>query len=251
MNLNSNAIKYNKNGGTVYCRCMEKECRGETAWFEFINADTGIGMDEEFLKRAFEPYAQKNNTSLDSINGVGLGLAIVKQTGGRIKVESKVNEGTKYTILLPFKIDPDPVIRKKTEEPVSLKGVKALLVEDNNLNMEISKFYLEQEEVEVYTATNGQEAVDMFMKSKIGFYDIILMDIMMPIMYGLEAARQIRSSNRADGLAVPIIAMSANAFEEDIEKSLAAGMNEHLIKPLDGSEVSDTMKKYLANKIVK
>ena len=171
--------------------------------------------------------------------------------GGRIKVESKVNEGTKYTILLPFKIDPDPVIRKKTEEPVSLKGVKALLVEDNNLNMEISKFYLEQEEVEVYTATNGQEAVDMFMKFKIGFYDIILMDIMMPIMDGLEAARQIRSSNRADGLAVPIIAMSANAFEEDIEKSLAAGMNEHLIKPLDGSEVSDTMKKYLANKIVK
>ena len=143
-----------------------------------INADTGIGMDEEFLKRAFEPYAQKNNTSLDSINGVGLGLAIVKQMvermGGRIKVESKVNEGTKYTILLPFKIDPDPVIRKKTEEPVSLKGVKALLVEDNNLNMEISKFYLEQEEVEVYTATNGQEAVDMFMKFKIGFYDIIL-----------------------------------------------------------------------------
>ena len=140
-----------------------------------INADTGIRMDEEFLKRAFEPYAQKNNTSLDSINGVGLGLAIVKQMvermGGRIKVESKVNEGTKYTILLPFKIDPDPVIRKKTEEPVSLKGVKALLVEDNNLNMEISKFYLEQEEVEVYTATNGQEAVDMFMKSKIGFYD--------------------------------------------------------------------------------
>ena len=255
MNLTSNAIKYNKKGGTVYCRCMEKECSGENVWFEFINADTGIGMDEEFLKHAFEPYAQKNNTSLDSINGVGLGLAIVKQMvermGGRIKVESKMNEGTKYTILLPFKIDPDPVIRKKTEKPVSLKGVKALLVEDNNLNMEISKFYLEQEEVEVYTATNGQEAVDMFMKSKIGFYDIILMDIMMPIMDGLEAARQIRSSNRADGLAVPIIAMSANAFEEDIEKSLAAGMNEHLVKPLDGLKVSDTMKKYLANKIVK
>lgn len=255
LNLNSNAVKYNKKGGTVYCRCMEKECSGENVWFEFINADTGIGMDEEFLKHAFEPYAQKNNTSLDSINGVGLGLAIVKQMvermGGRIKVESKMNEGTKYTILLPFKIDPDPVIRKKTEKPVSLKGVKALLVEDNNLNMEISKFYLEQEEVEVYTATNGQEAVDMFMKSKIGFYDIILMDIMMPIMDGLEAARQIRSSNRADGLAVPIIAMSANAFEEDIEKSLAVGMNEHLVKPLDGLKVSDTMKKYLANKIVK
>lgn len=214
-----------------------------------INADTGIRMDEEFLKRAFEPYAQKNNTSLDSINGVGLGLAIVKQMvermGGRIKVESKVNEGTKYTILLPFKIDPDPVIRKKTEEPVSLKGVKALLVEDNNLNMEISKFYLEQEEVEVYTATNGQEAVDMFMKFKIGFYDIILMDIMMPIMDGLEATACIRALEREDAMTVPIIAMTAKAFVDDRQKSFAAGMNEHLAKPLEAKEIIKTLVKFV------
>ena len=210
-------------------------------------------MDEEFLKRAFEPYAQKNNTSLDSINGVGLGLAIVKQMvermGGRIKVESKVNEGTKYTILLPFKIDPDPVIRKKTEEPVSLKGVKALLVEDNNLNMEIARFQLEQEEIEVFTASNGKEAVEMFEASQPGFYDIILMDIMMPVMDGLEATRHIRSMNRRDSMTIPIVAMSANAFQEDVEKSLAAGLNEYLTKPLDEKKLTETMKKYLGKKM--
>lgn len=253
MNLNSNAIKYNKKGGTVYCRCMEKECDGENVWFEFISSDTGIGMDEEFLKRAFEPYSQKNNNSLNSINGVGLGLSIVKQTvdlmGGSIKVESKIGEGTKYTTLLPFKIDSNPHVEKKPIEHISLKGVKALLVEDNDLNMEIAKFHLEQEDVQVFTAVNGQEAVDMFRESEVGYYDIILMDIMMPIMNGLDATRYIRSMDRADALAVPIIAMSANAFEQDIEMSLEAGLNAHMVKPLDGKRVTDTMKRYLSHKI--
>ena len=253
MNLNSNAIKYNKKGGTVYCRCIEKECDGETGWFEFVSADTGIGMDEKFLKRAFEPYEQKNNNSLNSINGVGLGLSIVKQTvalmGGTIEVESKVDEGTKYTIMLPFKIDKNPHMEKKAVEYISLKGVKALLVEDNDLNMEIAKFHLEQEDVNVFTAVNGQEAVEMFRESEVGYYDVILMDIMMPIMNGLEATRCIRSMDRADALTVPIIAMSANAFEQDIEMSLKAGMNAHLVKPLNGKQVTETMKKYLSHKI--
>lgn len=255
MNLNSNAIKYNKKGGTVYCRCMEKQREGDIIWFEFITADTGIGMDEEFLKHAFEPYIQKDNTTLSSIKGVGLSLSIVKQTielmGGSIRVESKLGEGTRYTIMLPFKIDNNPQVEKKSLEHIALKGVKALLVEDNDLNLEIAKFHLEQEDVKVYTAINGVEAVEMFERSEIGFYDIVLMDIMMPIMDGLEATRQIRSLNRADALSVPIIAMSANAFEEDIKKSLEAGMNAHLIKPLDGKRVTDTMKEYLANKITK
>lgn len=252
-NLNSNAIKYNKRGGSIYCRCKEVKVEGDTVWIELVNADTGIGMDEEFLKHAFEPYSQKNNNSLNSINGVGLGLSIVKQTvelmGGTMKVESKLGEGTRYTILLPFKIDTNPQKVLPSYDKLSLKGVKALLVEDNNLNMEIAKFYLEQEDVDVHVAMNGLEAVEMFQKSEIGFYDIILMDIMMPIMDGLEATRQIRAMNRADALAIPIIAMSANAFEQDIEKSLEAGMNEHLTKPLDGPKVTNTMKKYLANKI--
>ena len=253
MNLNSNAIKYNKPGGTVYCRCLEKKCDGETAWFELVTRDTGIGMDEEFLEHAFDAYSQENNASLNSINGVGLGLSIVKQTvelmGGTIKVESKVGEGTQYTIMLPFKIDPDPHVEQRKIENISLKGVKALLVEDNDLNLEISKFHLEQEDIEVFTAVNGQQAVEMFGKSEVGFFDIILMDIMMPMMDGLEATRRIRSMKRADACAIPIIAMSANAFEEDIQLSLEAGLNEHLIKPLDGKKVTDTMKKFLANKI--
>lgn len=255
MNLNSNAIKYNKKGGTIYCRCIEKECDGKTAWFEIINADTGIGMDKEFLKHAFDPYSQKNNSSISSINGVGLGLSIVKNTvelmGGTLKVESEVGKGTKYTIMLPFKINPNPHQEKKSLEHVSLNGVRALLVEDNELNMEIAKFWLEQEHVTVFTAMNGQEAVDAFEQSEIGFYDIILMDIQMPIMNGWEATKKIRCMNRADAMVIPIIAMSANAFEQDIEKSMQAGMNAHLAKPIDGDKVTETMKKYLANKIIK
>lgn len=255
MNLNSNAIKYNKKGGSIYCRCKEISCDGETAWFEFVNSDTGIGMSPEFLEHAFEPYMQADNNSLSSIKGVGLGLAIVKQTveamGGTLDVESRLNEGTKYTIRLPFKLDPNPTVKAPTFEHLSLKGVKALLVEDNELNMEIAKFHLEQENVQVFTAVNGEEAVEMFQKSEVGFFDIILMDIMMPIMDGLEATRRIRNMNRADAMSIPIIAMSANAFQEDIEKSLEAGLNEHLVKPLDGKTVTDTMKKFLANKIAK
>ncbi len=253
LNLNSNAIKYNKKGGTVYCRCKELRCDGETAWFEFVTEDTGIGMEEEFLRHAFEPYTQEQHISLNSINGVGLGLTIVKETvalmGGTIQVESKINEGTRYTIVLPFKVDHHPKIDDDPKEHLSLKGKKALLAEDNNLNMEIARFQLEQEEIEVFTASNGKEAVEMFEASQPGFYDIILMDIMMPVMDGLEATRRIRSMNRRDAMTIPIVAMSANAFQEDVEKSLAAGLNEHLTKPLDEKKLTETMKKYSGNKM--
>ncbi len=253
LNLNSNAIKYNKKGGTVYCRCKELRCDGETAWLEFVTEDTGIGMEEEFLRHAFEPYTQEQHISLNSINGVGLGLTIVKETvalmGGTIQVESKINEGTRYTIVLPFKVDHHPKIDDDPKEHLSLKGKKALLAEDNNLNMEIAKFQLEQEEIEVFTASNGKEAVEMFEASQPGFYDIILMDIMMPVMDGLEATRHIRSMNRRDSMTIPIVAMSANAFQEDVEKSLAAGLNEYLTKPLDEKKLTETMKKYLGKKM--
>ena len=253
LNLNSNAIKYNKKGGTVYCRCKELRCDSETAWFEFVTEDTGIGMEEEFLRHAFEPYTQEQHISLNSINGVGLGLTIVKETvalmGGTIQVESKINEGTRYTIVLPFKVDHHPKIDDDPKEHLSLKGKKALLAEDNNLNMEIARFQLEQKEIEVFTASNGKEAVEMFEASQPGFYDIILMDIMMPVMDGLEATRHIRSMNRRDAMTIPIVAMSANAFQEDVEKSLAAGLNEHLTKPLDEKKLTETMKKYLGKKM--
>lgn len=253
LNLNSNAIKYNKKGGTVYCRCKELRCDGETAWLEFVTEDTGIGMEEEFLRHAFEPYTQEQHISLNSINGVGLGLTIVKETvalmGGTIQVKSKINEATRYTIVLPFKVDHHPKIDDDPKEHLSLKGKKALLAEDNNLNMEIAKFQLEQEEIEVFTASNGKEAVEMFEASQPGFYDIILMDIMMPVMDGLEATRHIRSMNRRDSMTIPIVAMSANAFQEDVEKSLAAGLNEYLTKPLDEKKLTETMKKYLGKKM--
>ena len=169
--------------------------------------------------------------------------------GGTIQVESKINEGTRYTIVLPFKVDHHPKIDDDPMEHLSLKGKKALLAEDNNLNMEIARFQLEQEEIEVFTASNGKEAVEMFEASQLGFYDIILMDIMMPVMDGLEATRHIRSMSRRDAMTIPIVAMSANAFQEDVEKSLAAGLNEHLTKPLDEKKLTETMKKYLGNKM--
>lgn len=254
-NLNSNAIKYNKPNGEIYCRCKEVKVEGDTAWFEFINADTGIGMEKDFLEHAFEPYIQKDNISLSSINGVGLGLSIVKQMvklmGGTIDVESEVGKGTKYTILLPFKIDSTARKPAVPLEKISLKGVKALLVEDNNLNMEISKFYLEQEKVDVTCAVNGKEAVSVFENSEPGYFNIILMDIVMPEMDGFTATRTIRSLNRSDAKSIPIIAMSANAFEEDIRNSMEAGMNDYLVKPLNGQSIATKMKEYLADHIVK
>ena len=254
MNLNSNAIKYNKPTGSIYCRCLEKEVIGDIAWFELTISDTGIGMDEDFIESAFEPYTQKSK-SLSSINGVGLGLSIVKQTvelmHGTIHVESKINVGTTFTILLPFKINHQPQKKQVNYEHLSLKGIRSLLVEDNNLNKEIAKFYLEQENIQVTCVSNGKEALDAFQASPLYSYDIILMDIVMLVMDGLEATKAIRSLNRSDAQTIPILAMSANAFQQDIEKSYAAGMNAHISKPLNGQELTNIMKKFLANKIQK
>ena len=253
MNLNSNAVKYNKKGGSVYCRCKELKCNGDTAWYEFMIKDTGIGMSEEFLKHAFDAYEQAEAHPFSSIHGVGLGLSIVKQTveqmGGTLQTESEMGKGTTFTVILPFKLDPDPQIEPMNYENVSLKGVHALLVEDNELNTEIAKFYLEQEDIEVTTAKNGLEAVNLFGDSPMDYYDIILMDIMMPVMNGLEATKTIRGLDRADAAAIPIIAMSANAFEKDIEESIEAGLNAYLVKPMDGKKITDTMKRFLANRI--
>ena len=166
-------------------------------------------------------------------------------SGGTIQVESKINEGTRYTIVLPFKVDHHPKIDDDPKEHLSLKGKKALLAEDNNLNMEIARFQLEQEEIEVFTASNGKEAVEMFEASQPGFYDIILMDIMMPVMDGLTATRTIRALDRQDAKTIPIIAMTANAFREDAEKCMEAGMNAHLAKPLDDEKIKQTISEEL------
>lgn len=187
--------------------------------------------------------------SLDSIHGVGLGLPVVQETvkrmGGTLQVESKVGKGTTYLFLLPFHIDQNPPAEQSNEKNVSLKVARALVVEDNELNMEVTRFYLEQEEMEVFAAVNGKEAVDLFENSVDGYYDVILMDMMMPVMDGTRATHLIRSLNRPDAKTVPIIAMSANTYQKDIEEGMKAGLNEYLMKPVDRSKLLDTIKKYM------
>ena len=201
---------------------------------------TGIGMTEEFQKHIFEPFAQEHAGSRTKFAGTGLGMPIAKKLiekmGGTITFESKEGTGTTFVIRIPFKIDMDSDKRKEQKDVSdgkSIKGLHILLAEDNKLNMEIAEFVLQNEGADVTKAWNGQEAVELFRNSEPGEFDVILMDIMMPVMNGYEAARMIRSLDREDAKAIPIIAMTANAFTEDRLKAKEAGMDEHVAKPVD------------------
>ena len=241
MNILSNAVKYNRANGQIYISCMEfpSEQPGMTT-MEFVCRDTGIGMTEEFQKHIFEPFAQEHTGSRTKFAGTGLGMAITKKLiekmGGTITFESEEGAGTTFVIRVPFRIDTDrsgrPEIGEKTE--VSIRGRHILLAEDNELNMEIAEFLLQNEGAVVTKAWNGQEAVQIFEKSGPGEFDVILIDIMMPVMNGYEAAKRIRSLDREDAQVIPIIAMTANAFTEDRMRAKEAGMNEHVAKPVDG-----------------
>ena len=239
MNLANNAVKYNKKDGEIFVGAREISSTENTVEYEFLCQDTGIGMSEEFQKHLFEPFTQENADARTKYAGTGLGMAITKELvdllGGTIEVESKVGEGTKFLVRIPFEIDPCPKKEMEVEEQkeYSIEGTKILLVEDNDLNMEVAQYLLEEKGAIITKAWNGQEAVNFFAKSKPGEYDVILMDIMMPVMGGWEATRQIRRMQREDAATIPIIAMSANAFLDDIEHSKKAGMNGHVIKPLD------------------
>ena len=208
-------------------------------------------MSEEFQKHLFEPFTQENRLEQKASMGTGLGMTIVSQLvtmmGGQIYFTSKVDEGTTFVITLPFHIVKDMELEmpESSNENVSLKGKRVLLVEDNELNMEIAQFILENENMQVSCAWNGKEAVDIFARSKPGEYDLILMDIMMPVMDGLEATRQIRAMDRLDAKLIPIVAMSANAFQDDVERSKKAGMNQHISKPLTGESVIREIKNML------
>ena len=240
MNILSNAVKYNRENGHIYISCMEIPSKQpEMTTMEFVCRDTGIGMTEEFQKCVFEPFAQEHTGSRTKFAGTGLGMSIAKnlveKMGGSISFESKEGAGTTFVIQVPFKIDPDA---DKCEEQrdvseKSIKGLHILLAEDNELNMEIAEFVLQNGGADVTKAWNGQEAVELFRKSEPGGFDAILMDIMMPVMNGYEAAKKIRSLDREDAKTIPIIAMTANAFMEDRLKAKEAGMNEHIVKPLD------------------
>ena len=240
MNFLSNAVKYNRENGQIYISCIEIPSeQPEMTTMEFVCRDTGIGMIEEFQKHIFEPFAQEYTGSRTKFAGTGLGMAIarklVEKMGGTITFESEKGVGTTFVIRVPFKIDPDADKREEQKDvsEKSIKGLHILLAEDNELNMEIAEFMLQNEGADVIKAWNGQEAVELFRKSEPGEFDVILMDIMMPVMNGYEATKMIRSLDREDAKEVPIIAMTANAFTEDRIRAKAAGMDEHVAKPVD------------------
>ena len=250
-----NAVKFTEPGGCVRVWCEKKEVKGNQVVYEFGCEDNGIGMSEEFLPHAFEMFAQEKETSRTSYEGSGLGLAIARELserlGGSIALTSQKGTGTTVRITLPFRIGGREELalcpESKEKETVSLEGRRALLVEDNELNMEIAKFMLESSGILTDEASDGEEAVAKFAASAPGDYDMIFMDIMMPKMNGWDAARTIRAMQREDAESVLIFAMSANAFAEDIVNSRIAGMNEHLTKPLDEKKLLEVIRKYLRN----
>ena len=240
MNILSNAVKYNRENGHIYIHCMEIPSeQPEMTTIEFVCRDTGIGMTEEFQKYVFEPFAQEDAGSRTKFAGTGLGMSIAKKLvekiGGTITFESEEGAGTTFVIRVPFRIDTDRNSKVETGEKseASIRGLHILLAEDNELNMEIAEFVLQNVGAVVTKAWNGQEAVERFKKSEPGEFNVILMDIMMPVMNGYEAAKAIRSMDRKDAKTIPIIAMTANAFTEDRIRAKEAGMDEHIAKPID------------------
>lgn len=251
MNLLSNAIKYNKPGGSISIHAKIIRQVHQNVIYKFIISDTGIGISPEFQKHIFEPFAQEDTGARTIYKGTGLDMAIVhrlvQEMGGTIQLKSEKNVGSTFTLILPFTIDehqPSASAETATDTPADLTDLHILVVEDNELNLEIAVFSLEAAGLNVSTAINGLEAVRLFEKSKPYEYDIILMDIMMPVMNGLDAAKAIHGLSRPDAPTVPIIALSANAFAEDIQKSKNAGINEHLAKPLEMDKVLKVIASY-------
>ena len=254
MNVISNAIKYNKYGGKVYVSAVVLDQNEDMVACRFSVTDTGIGMSRDFQEQMFDPFTQEHGENRSEFKGTGLGLSIVKkiieQMGGKIMVESEKDIGTKFSWDLTFSMDKDYDENKKIipEKQISLSGIHVLAAEDNSLNSEIIKFMLEDMGMKVELVENGQRAVDVFRESRQDEYDLILMDIMMPVMNGYEACQKIRSMNRPDASKIPIIALTANAFAEDIAKSAEAGMDAHITKPINENKLKECMLKLLASR---
>ena len=257
MNLSSNAIKYNHFHGTVNVHCEELSDDGNIAVFQFVCSDTGLGMSEEFQKHAFDVFAQEGKLSTTTFSGSGLGLSIVKDIielmGGTVELESKENVGSTFTVTVPFKIDHlvenNDSQNDSCSQSMELSGKRVLLVEDNAINMEIAHAILEEEHLNITEAKNGKEALEIFQNSKLNEYDVIIMDVMMPVMDGLEATKAIRMLEREDAKKIPIIAMTANAFEEDRKACLDAGMDEHIGKPIDIPLLKRTITKAIGDMV--
>ena len=251
MNILTNAIKYNKDNGKIIMEFQEVQEDQDTVRIQFKCKDTGIGMSESFQKKIYEPFAQEKAWARTVYGGTGLGMPITKslveKMGGTISFESEQDVGTTFDIEIPFQIDHNKQCeehKKKEVKETSIKGVNVLLAEDNELNMEIAEFVLESAGAKLIKAFNGKEALEIFKASEQGEIDVILMDVMMPVMDGLEAARYIRRSNKENARDIPIIAMTANAFTEDRRRVLEAGMNEHLAKPLESEVLIEMIAKY-------
>lgn len=251
-NIMSNAVKYNRENGSIDIKCCQVAEDDDTVTFEFLCADTGIGMSTEFQQHAYELFAQehKKNKARTTFSGTGLGLAIAKKIadsiGADLSFTSEEGVGTTFRVLMHFGKDKNAGEHSEHAQTgnLSLEGMCILVVEDNELNMEIVEYMLKEKGVTVIKAMNGKIAFELFRASEPGTFDMILMDIMMPVMDGLEAARQIRALDRPDASTVPILAMSANAFTDDIVRSKEAGMNEHLSKPLEFHKMMETIAKY-------
>ena len=248
MNVIDNGIKYNRPNGSVSIKAEETAFRDGIASFRFMVHDTGIGIGEEFKKHIFEPFTQEHQGARTNYSGVGLGMSIVKklveQMDGSVEVDSQVGKGSVVQIALSLRVDEAQNRRPSNDDwnvPGNIAGMRVLLVEDNEINCEIVEYILRDAGAEVVTANDGKAAVDAFAASELGTFDCVLMDLMMPVMSGYEASRVIRSLDRADAGTVPIIALSANAFDEDIALAKDAGMNGHLAKPVNTRKMFQTM----------
>lgn len=254
LNVLDNSIKYNKKNGSIAFSIKECEMHDGKAMIQFDIQDTGIGMSEEFLQHIFEPFVQEHENRT-SYQGSGLGMAIVLQMinmmNGTIDIQSVLNVGSHFTIRIPFEIAEKQyeISQIDTSENVSITGVKVLLAEDNALNREIAKTLLEDNGAIVYEAVDGKDVITQFTQHEEYFFDIILMDIMMPVMNGYEACKALRNLDRKDAKDIPVVACSANAFEEDIAKSKESGMAAHLTKPLKVDELIRTIAKFYKKNI--
>lgn len=251
LNIISNCIKYNRPHGKVLLKAEELYAEDGKAHYRFVVEDTGIGMSQEFLEHIFEAFTQENDSARTTFQGSGLGMAIVKKLiekmNGEIRVDSKKNLGTRFTFQLPFSIDREALTEPAAisqEENADISHMKILLVEDNELNLEIAQFMLEDAGALITVAKNGKIALDKFQASAPNDFDLILTDVMMPVMDGLESTRAIRNLNRPDAKEIPIIAMTANAFAEDIKECKDAGMNDHIAKPLDMQLAKTVIARY-------
>ncbi|MFG6377828.1 MAG: response regulator [Lachnospiraceae bacterium] len=249
INILGNSVKFTLDGGKIYFCATEKEYTEDKALYRFELRDTGIGMKEEFLPHLFEAFAQEDDGMRTTYKGTGLGMAITKKfidlMGGTVQVESKLNVGTTFIIEMWIDIDKDAKLNEaKSDAHINLEGIRILLVEDIELNLEIAKTILEEEGAVITPAMNGQEAVDTFVDHPAGTFDVVLMDIMMPVMDGITATKTIRALEREDAKIIPIIAMTANAYEEDIRNTQAAGMDAHLSKPIDVELLLRTLSRF-------